>query len=131
MSLLPRSQARTSHLYLSIDNLAASAILESLLTSQTLLPGVARSAASTLIRQLTEGDIAAESASESRSLLSQLHQRHPDAVQSASRAIIDEDDGRREGVEQLISSISLVSVLRLTRQRMLTRMSARARALYE
>ncbi|TFK83295.1 hypothetical protein K466DRAFT_498737 [Polyporus arcularius HHB13444] len=90
-----------------IDNLAASAILESLLTSQTLLPGVARSAASTLIRQLTEGDIAAESASESRSLLSQLHQRHPDAVQSASRAIIDEDDGRREGVEQLILSISL------------------------
>ncbi|KAI0712775.1 armadillo-type protein [Cerioporus squamosus] len=90
-----------------IDNVAASAILESFLTSPALPPGTARSAAVSLMRQLTEGDTAADSALELRSLLSQLHQRHPDAVQTASQAIIDEDGDKRDAVEQLVMSISM------------------------
>ncbi|RPD60690.1 hypothetical protein L227DRAFT_501246 [Lentinus tigrinus ALCF2SS1-6] len=88
-----------------IDDLAASSIVEALLTSQTLLSGIARSAAAALIHRLTTEE--PSSALELRSLLSQLHQRHPAAVHAASKAIIDEDEDKRNAVEQLVLSISL------------------------
>ena len=89
--------------------MTASAAVESLLTSPTLLPAVARSAAVTLLHRLTEDEPSGDSALELRSLLSQLHQRHPEVVQAASKAIVEEDEDKRDAVEQLVLSISVVS----------------------
>ena len=43
-----------------------------------------------------------------RRLLSQLHQRHPKAMQAASQALVEEDEERRDAIEQLILSLSVV-----------------------
>ncbi|OSD00001.1 hypothetical protein PYCCODRAFT_1479448 [Trametes coccinea BRFM310] len=82
-------------------------IVEALVTSQALPSVVARSAATTLIRELVHGEETAQSIVTMRQVLSHLHQRHPNAVEAASRALIADDQDKADAVERLVLSLSV------------------------
>ena len=46
-----------------------------------------------------------------RSLLSQLHQRQPKALQAASQDLIQENEEHRDAIEQLLLSLTVVRVV--------------------
>ncbi|KAI1789700.1 hypothetical protein LXA43DRAFT_1019967 [Ganoderma leucocontextum] len=85
---------------------STSEVAEALLTSAGLLASIARSAATSLLRRLVDDD-SAESSAAWRSLLSQLHQRQPKAVEAASQGIIEENEQHRDAIEQVLLSLTV------------------------
>ncbi|KAI0742763.1 hypothetical protein C8Q80DRAFT_1221194 [Daedaleopsis nitida] len=94
-------------LLLRLEDQVAYEITETILISPELLPAVGRSAASLLIRGLITTDPPSQLPLISRDLLSQLHQRHPKLVQSASQVVVAEDQTLQDAVERLILSLSV------------------------
>ncbi|KAI0632952.1 hypothetical protein C8Q77DRAFT_1120632 [Trametes polyzona] len=90
-----------------VEDATAFHIVETVLTSRALLGVVARPAAVSLIRLVTGDEIPAENSQRLRQLLSHLHQRHLKAVEAASALLIEEDDDKREAIEQLVLSLSV------------------------
>ncbi|KAI0776755.1 hypothetical protein BD413DRAFT_469201 [Trametes elegans] len=89
-----------------LDDPVAAHIADAIITSQTLLNAIARSAAATLIRLLIDGDTPAQASLTARQELSHLHQRHPKAVEAATRSLIEDDSEKADAVEQLVLSLS-------------------------
>ncbi|TBU55148.1 armadillo-type protein [Dichomitus squalens] len=89
-----------------VDDASASEVAEAVLTSSSLLPSVAGSAAASLLRRLV-GEESADTTPTWRQLLSQLHQRHPKAIQAASRALVEEDEECRDAIEQIVLSLAV------------------------
>ncbi|PIL25975.1 hypothetical protein GSI_11729 [Ganoderma sinense ZZ0214-1] len=89
-----------------VDDASALAIAEAFLTSPGLLPTIARSSAASLLRRLVDEDLT-DSFASWKSLLSQLHQRQPKAVQGASQSIIDENAAHRDAIEQVLLSLTM------------------------
>ncbi|KAI0369251.1 hypothetical protein BV20DRAFT_968110 [Pilatotrama ljubarskyi] len=90
-----------------LEEQASSSVAESLLTAPTLLSVIARSSAAGLIRRLINDDVSTETKLTARQLLSHLHQRHPKAVEAASRSLMEEDEGQANAIEQLVLSLSV------------------------
>ncbi|KAJ3005360.1 hypothetical protein NUW54_g4371 [Trametes sanguinea] len=96
-----------NHLLTRLDDDLVGDIVEALVTSQSLPSVVARSTAAMLIRELVHGEETAQSTVAMRQVLSHLHQRHPKAVETASRALIADEQDTSEAVERLILSLSV------------------------
>lgn len=99
--------------FVRLPSTSAFPVLESVLMAPQLLRPVAQSAATSLLRRVLPGDASEQLKAESRNLLSQLYQRHLNAVQSASQAVIAEDEDLRDTVEQLVMSLAVVGVFLL------------------
>ncbi|KAI0354312.1 hypothetical protein OH77DRAFT_530067 [Trametes cingulata] len=95
------------HLLSHLEDPTCAGIAEALLTAPTLLSVVARASGTTLIRRLVRDEVAAEAQLTARQLLSHLHQRHPKAVEAASRALVEEEESKADAVEQLVLSLSV------------------------
>lgn len=96
--------------FVRLPSTSAFPVLESVLMAPQLLRPVAQSAATSLLRHVLPGDASEQLKAECRNLLSQLYQRHLNAVQSASQAVIAEDEDLRDTVEQLVMSLAVVGV---------------------
>ncbi|KAI0670242.1 hypothetical protein C8Q78DRAFT_1138718 [Trametes maxima] len=85
------------------------AVAESIVSAPTLLNVLAQRASAVLIQQLVDEDVATHLVPSLRRLLSHLYQRHPKAVEFASRAAIEGDESKADAIEQLVLSLSVVA----------------------
>ncbi|KAI0651200.1 hypothetical protein C8Q79DRAFT_1004507 [Trametes meyenii] len=92
-----------------LDDAIATVVAESIITAPTLLNVLAQRASTILIQQLVDEDVATDAVPSLRRLLSHSYQRHPKAVESATRTVIERDESKVDAVEQLVLSLSVVA----------------------
>lgn len=112
-STMPRSghcptymESLTDHQALRISEPPVLEFVENLTASPGVPEAVLTRLTSSLIRSATSDP----SSFTSRRLLAILHQRQSSTVQKAAKEIIEEDEDLKEPVEQLILSLSVVSL---------------------
>ncbi|KAF9807205.1 hypothetical protein IEO21_08320 [Rhodonia placenta] len=91
-------------------------LLESILTYTKTPADILRHGATALLQKLAElGDATDPSMLNARRALSNLYQRHPDIVQDASKAAMEDED-KRELLDQIVDSLSIVGISSLSKQ---------------
>lgn len=84
----------------------ASVLLESIISTPSILPSIVEHTAKLLIKEALSQDNA-EKAAVARSLLSNIQQRHPEVFQRVTQAQQD-DEELKKSIDKLVLSLSLV-----------------------